>query len=298
MMSTYHSGEFYTENLRTWYRITPAILQGEKPAIIMLHGGPGAGHDYLLPYTRLAEYGYTVIHYDQLGCGRSSHYPRAGADFYTIEAYCQQIDALISHLKIDKFHLIGHSWGGMLALEYACRRQPLHLKSLIIASAPASIALWQKAAHQWWEELGETHRIALQQAEKSKNYQTPEVKAALEEYYRRHLGNFSPEPEVLKHSNLEMENDGHSYRVMWGENECMVTGTLKDWDITPRLHLINVPLLSICGEFDQATPITTAPFAQIKKSKFVQIPKASHVPHLENPEPTFQAICQFLADCS
>ena len=213
----YYTGEFIHNGYRTWYRVTPGAegLDSGKAPLICLHGGPGAGHDYLLPYADLAESGRTVIHYDQVGCARSSHFPRRGAVFFTVELFVDQLQALVEHLGLKEYHVLGHSWGGMLAVEYALTH-PKGLKSLIIASAPASIALWTKTAHDLWKLQSPADQRALTEAERTGNLTDPEFLAAKDEYYRLHLGDFSPKPDCLAVSDMDSDNDGHTYRLMWG----------------------------------------------------------------------------------
>ena len=125
----------------TWYRVTGVVGEGATP-LVVLHGGPGAGHDYVSSLASLADTGRAVVHYDQLGCGRSSHFPERGGEFYTVELFLEELTAVLSHLGIaDRYHLLGQSWGGMLAAEHAIRR-PEGLRALVISNSPASMALW------------------------------------------------------------------------------------------------------------------------------------------------------------
>lgn len=143
MNDTYLYGEMFSENILTSYRIYGDRKSLLTPLII-LHGGPSGGFDYLLNYRRLADDGRMVIFYDQYGCGRSTHFPHADASFWTIARYLRQLTQLINHLGIGHgYSILGHSWGGMLAAEHACL-QPAGLRGAILASSPASIALWQQ----------------------------------------------------------------------------------------------------------------------------------------------------------
>jgi L-proline amide hydrolase len=137
---------------RTWYRITGA-LEGAKPPLVILHGGPGCTHDYVDSFKGLAKDGRPVVHYDQLGNGRSTHLRDKGADFWTPPLFLAELDNLLGHLGIaSSYHLLGQSWGGMLAAEHAVRR-PKGLKALVIADSPASMELWLQAANELREKL-------------------------------------------------------------------------------------------------------------------------------------------------
>ena len=129
----------------TWYRITGDLNTGKTP-IFLLHGGPGAAHNYLDSYKLLANDGRPVIHYDQIGCGNSTHLPEKGGDYWTPQLFVDELENLIDNLgQRAGFHVLGQSWGGMLGAEYGARR-PKGLKSLVIANSPASMALWTSEA--------------------------------------------------------------------------------------------------------------------------------------------------------
>lgn len=124
MNDTYLYGEMFSENILTSYRIYGDRKSLLTPLII-LHGGPSGGFDYLLNYRHLADDGRMVIFYDQYGCGRSTHFPHADASFWTIARYLRQLTQLINHLGIGQgYSILGHSWGGMLAAEHACLSLP------------------------------------------------------------------------------------------------------------------------------------------------------------------------------
>src|ERR1700724_2075569 len=136
----------------TWYRVT-GDLSARRPPLVVLHGGPGATHDYVSSIARLSSTGRAVVHYDQLGNGRSSHFPDRGTEFYDVALFLDELDSLLQHLGIaERYHLLGQSWGGMLGAEHAIRR-PAGLRSLIISNAPASMELWVKEATRLRSEL-------------------------------------------------------------------------------------------------------------------------------------------------
>ena len=134
----------------TWYRI---VGDGEEPGklpLLCLHGGPGAPHDYLEPLEQLATTGRRVVFYDQIGCGRS--WVEKPADFWTVELFVAEVQAVRDALGLDRTHLFGSSWGGMLAMEYALT-QPAGLASLVLSSSPASIPLWEEETGRLRREL-------------------------------------------------------------------------------------------------------------------------------------------------
>ncbi len=131
---------FAGEDAETWYRVTGELRPGDSavPApLVVLHGGPGATHDYLLSLADLAD-GRAVVHYDQLGNGRSTHYPDRGADFWTVDLFVRELHNLVGALGIaDRHHVLGQSWGGFLGQEYALTHPP-GLCALVLADTAAS----------------------------------------------------------------------------------------------------------------------------------------------------------------
>jgi len=128
------------EDGETWYRVTG---EGGTTPLIVLHGGPGATHDYVLSLTDLARDGRAVIHYDQLGNGRSTHFPDRGADFWTVDLFVRELHNLVDELGLRSgHHVLGQSWGGFLAQEYALT-QPEGLRSLVLAVE----AVFREASH-------------------------------------------------------------------------------------------------------------------------------------------------------
>src|SRR6266480_1315039 len=121
----------------TWYRIEGDLLPDDPDApapLVTLHGGPGATHDYLLSLTDLAEDGRSVVFYDQTGNGKSTHFPDRGAEYYTVDLFVRELANLIEHLGIaDRYHVLGQSWGGMLAQEHAITRPP-GLRSVVLSN--------------------------------------------------------------------------------------------------------------------------------------------------------------------
>src|ERR1019366_8825436 len=129
----------------TWYRVT-GDLSSPKVPLVVAHGGPGCTHDYLLALAELAKDGRAVVHYDQLGGGRSTHLADRGADFWTVDLFLDELENLLTNLGInDRYHLLGQSWGGMLGAEHGIR-QPPGLRALALSNSPASMDLWASEA--------------------------------------------------------------------------------------------------------------------------------------------------------
>lgn len=144
---------------QTWYRIYGDISTSASTPLVALHGGPGLVSDYLVPLQDLATtYGIPVIIYDQIGNGSSSHiYDKADSpSFWSLDLFLDELDNLLVHLGIqDMFDLWGHSWGGILSLEYAIRRKPKGMKHLILSDSLPSVELWGQSSMQLLKEFPE-----------------------------------------------------------------------------------------------------------------------------------------------
>ncbi|MCB1432178.1 MAG: proline iminopeptidase-family hydrolase [Alphaproteobacteria bacterium] len=278
----------------TWYRIT-GDLDSSRPPIFILHGGPGAAHNYVDSYKLLSRGGRAVIHYDQLGCGKSTHLPDKPKDFWTPQLFVDELENLVDTLGQRKaFHVLGQSWGGMLAAEYGSR-QPKGVKSLTIANSPASMALWVSEAMRQRSEMPQDIQDTLNKHEAAGTYSDPEYQEATQWVYERHVCRVVPFPPEVKASFDQIGEDPTVYHTMNGPNEFFVMGTLKNWNIIPELHKINVPTLILSGHYDEATRACVQPYADnIKGSRWVIFEHSSHMPHVEEKELCMKTVGDFL----
>lgn len=134
------------ETHQTWYKIFGDLTASTRTPLVALHGGPGLSHDYLVSLGDLTNSGVPVILYDQIGNGHSTHLRDKPKSFWTIDLFIDELVNLLTHFKIiDKFDIIGHSWGGMLGTEFEVRRQPAGLQRLILTNSLASMSLWNES---------------------------------------------------------------------------------------------------------------------------------------------------------
>ncbi len=267
----------------TWYRI---VGEGEEPGkfpLLCLHGGPGAAHDYLESLQAMADSGRRVIFYDQLGCGRSS-LPEANPEMWTVGLFVEEVDAVRRALGLDRIHLLGQSWGGMLGMEYALT-QPEGLESLTIASSPASMIQWVEEANRLRDELPPDVQQTLLRHEAAGTYDNPDYQEAMNVFYGRHVCRADPMPEYVQRTFDGIDRNPEVYFCMNGPSEFHVIGTLKDWDNIPRLGEIRVPTLVTSGRHDEATPlIAETVHTGIPGSEWVIFEESSHMAHAEEPE--------------
>ena len=280
---------------QTWYRVTGDLTSPKTP-LVVAHGGPGCTHDYVLSIASIAESGRPVIHYDQLGNGRSTHLPDKGGDFWTVDLFLDELDNLLDHLGIkDRYFLLGQSWGGMLGAEHGIR-QPAGLKALVISNSPASMELWASEAEKLRAELPREVDEALRRHEADGTYSDPEYLAAQKVYYDLHVCRVLPNPPEVLATEHYMEQDAHVYNVMNGPNEFFCIGTLRGWTVVDRVHLITAPTLLASGRFDEATPATVQPFFDnIPDVRWEIFENSSHMPFVEEADRYMSVVEDFLA---
>ena len=293
-MDHFVEGNAEFRGLRTWYRITGDLASGKAP-LVVLHGGPGMAHNYLLSLTALAQGGRAVIHYDQVGVGQSSHLPQAEREFWRVELFVDELDNLLRHLGIERqYHLLGQSWGGMLGAEHAVLR-PAGLRSLVLANSPASMALWVQEANKLRALLPPEVQGTLLRHEAAGTTDTTEYEEAVRVFYDRHLCRIAWPPEV-EASFAAMQADPTVYHTMNGPSEFHCIGTIRNWSIVDRLDQIRVPTLLVSGRHDEATETVVQPFAdRIADVRWRIFEQSSHLPHVEETAAFMETVGGFIA---
>jgi proline-specific peptidase len=275
-----------------WYRTVGDRDEPGKLPLICLHGGPGAPHDYLEPLEAMAATGRRIILYDQLGCGNSDqpHNP----SMWTVDLFVEEVGVVRRALELERVHILGQSWGGMLAMEYALTR-PSGLASLVVADSPASMPQWVSEANRLRAELPPEVQQTLLKHEAAGTVDSPEYQEAMLVFYRRHVCRLDPFPECVNRTFEKLGQNPEVYHTMNGPSEFHVIGTLKEWNIVSRLAEIRVPTLVIGGRYDEATPaITETVHRGIPDSEWVIFENSSHLPHVEETERYLQVLGEFL----
>ena len=266
----------------TWYRVVGESEVAGAVPVLCLHGGPGGSHDYMEPIGELARDGRRVIFYDQLGM-RSLAVP--GGSFQVDGGAVRRRDGCRARRRwgSNTSHVLGQSWGGMLGMEYALT-QPDGVESLIICDSPSSMRAvgerGQPAAR------GAAGRRAGDAASPRAGGTTDsaEYLAACDVFYDRHVCRVRPYPDYVQRSFDQLAGN-QVYHTMNGPSEFHCIGTLKDWDVTPRLGEIELPTLIISGAHDEATPLISRTVHEgIRGSEWVMFEDSSHMPHVEEPE--------------
>ncbi len=280
---------------RTWYRVAGSLDSGRLP-LVVAHGGPGCTHDYVDSFKDITEIdGRAVIHYDQLGNGKSTRLPEKGPDFWTPALFLDELDTLLKHLGIeDRYAFLGQSWGGMLGAEHAVRR-PKGLKALVIANSPANMHTWVAEANRLRQELPQDVQDVLLRHEQAGTITDPDYIAASRVFYDRHVCRVVPWPAEVARTFTTMDEDNTVYRNMNGPTEFHVIGTMRDWTIEDRLPLIEAPTLLISGRYDEATPLVVKPYVDhVRGCEWVLFENSSHMPHVEEKDLCLRAVSEFL----
>jgi proline-specific peptidase len=269
---------------QTWYQVNgdPA---GGNPPLLTLHGGPGSVHNYLLPLVGLLGQDRALVFYDQVGCGNSTRRPDWPPERWTVDLHLAELEALTGHLGLSRFHLLGHSWGGMLAAEYALRH-PDRLASLILCSTAASSQRTIDSVSELRAELTADGTPG-----------TPEYEQALAGLFvTQHICRVVPMPEELVYTLGQIAANPAVNLAMMGQDPDEVTGTLRGWTVEDRLAGLTVPTLVLGGEYDELNATARQPFLDlIPDVRGHVFAGASHVAFDETPAEFRDVTSAFLA---
>ena len=272
---------------------------GNNPdvALLLLHGGPGATHEYFIGAdSYLPAAGVEYYYYDQLGSGYSSVPDEPS--LWTIERFVDEVEQVRQGLGLgpENFFLLGHSWGGVLAIEYALKYQE-HLKGVIISNMMSSIAAYNQYAEDVLMAPMDQDALAQIKAfEASGDTDNPRYEELLmEQHYVHHVLRLPveqwPEPVVRSFSRINKR----IYVPLQGPSELGASGLLLDWDRTGDLHEITVPALVIGAEHDTMDPRYLRHMAsQLGAGEYWHCPDGSHMAMYDDQETYFEGLVSFL----
>ena len=278
---------------KTYCKIVGECQPGKKPLLI-LHGGPGDCHNYLLEYAEMADrYGRQVIFYDQIGCGKSK-IPHQEDDFYTYDLWVNEFYTVRKALGLDDIHLFGNSWGGMLGM-LCMMKDDTGVNSFVINSSPVRIQSWLDAANHLIGFLPLEMQNALAEAERTGDYGTVQARAAFDEYYKRHVCGFY-EKDYSQNLKDSFANVGECYMIMQGASEFVVTGKMRDWDIREGVKNIKVPCMALSGTDDEGTPwVIKEGVDLIPNCEWTLIQGAPHIANATHPDECMEAVENFIS---
>jgi proline iminopeptidase len=257
---TPHEGFVRVEGGRIWYKI---VGEGKGTPLLLIHGGPGSRSCSGIPTYSLLSNERPVIFYDQLGTGHSDR--PWDTKLWRPSRFADEIDSLCKALGLKELHILGHSWGGTVLMEYMVR-DPKGVRSAIFASPLISTPIWIKDAKILLSQMPKNLQDTIVKYEREKNYTAPSYLIATDSFYARYLVRHGAT--LVNECELSGPGNDSLYNYMWGPTEFNATGTLKNYDRIRDLPKIRGNVLFIAGEFDEARPETMKMFSQkVKGSK-------------------------------
>lgn len=262
--------------------------------MLTLHGGPGLTHEYLECFENfLPREGVEFHYYDQLGSGLSDR-PK-DASLWTVDRFRDEVEQVRLGLGLDDFFLYGHSWGGVLGIEYALKFQR-HLKALIISDMTASTSSYEKYLNRLRLRFPLGIRKMLEEYEARGEYGAAEYQEAMDKYfYNKYMCRLKPWPEpfvrAIRHTNTEVFDTIH------GPNEFVATGTAKGWDRWKDLTDIKVPTLLLVGRYDTMSVRDIQSMARLMpNSRVVVCRNGSHLCMYDDQQTYFRGLLEFVKD--
>ena len=277
-------------------------IVGNGPPLMILHGGPGASHDYFLPYLLPLARSHKLIFIDERGSGRSEKLEDPKG--YTVDAMVDDAEAVRVALNLGSIDLLGHSCGGLLAEGYAVKYQN-HLNHLILCSTFHSTAKMNAVLLAIKENMSPELRNRIETMEKAglfgrgkpyekERYEEAYMNAAWGEGYFPYLYQNHPDPNYSPAANGVMSWD--LYREMWGSHgEYIIDGNLTTFEYADKLPSIHVPTLITVGDNDECAPSLAREMnSLIHGSKLVVLPKSGHMTFVDQPGMFLKAVDEFL----
>lgn len=288
-----------SSNGRTFNIWTKRIGNNPKIKLLLLNGGPGATHEYFECFESfMPQQNIEIIYYDQLGCGLSDN-PK-DTNFWDLPRYVEEVEQVRKALNLtkDNFYLLGHSWGGILAMQYALKYQD-NLKGLIISNMMSSCPLYGKYAQEVLAPQFDPKVLdTIRQIEKKGDFSNPKYMELLyPHFYTKHILRLPLEqwPEPVNRSFSKMNNS--LYVTIQGPSEFGVSGRLANWDVSKQLPQIKTPTLTIGGTHDTMDPEHMKWMStQLPKGKFLLCPNGSHMSMYDDQAHYFPGLIQFIKD--
>ena len=278
---------------------TKTVGNNPKIKVLLLNGGPGATHEYFECFDSfLPAEGIEYIYYDQLGCGNSDD-PKDVA-MWDLPRYVEEVEQVRKALNLgpDNFYLLGHSWGGILAMQYALKYQK-NLKGLIISNMMSSCPDYGKYADEVLAKQMDPKIVKeIKDLEKNKQYNNPRyMELLIPNFYEKHILRMPAKdwPEPVNRSFAKMNNS--LYVTMQGPSEFGLSGKLEKWDVKNQLKNVNVPTLVVGAQFDTMDPAHMKWMStQFPKGRYLYCEKGSHMSMYDDQETYMKGLIQFLKD--
>jgi proline iminopeptidase len=281
-------------NFRVW---TKRVGNNPRIKVLLLHGGPGATHEYFEAFdSYFPGAGIEYYYYDQLGSAYSDQ--PTDPDLWTTERFVEEVEQVRQALRLgpDNFYLVGHSWGGILAIEYALKYQQ-HLKGLVISNMMASIPAYNAYAHDvLMPKMDQGALAEILALEAKKDFANPRYEELLmQNYYVDHILRMAPDqwPDPVLRSFGKLNHE--LYTLMQGPSEMGASGRLVDWDRFADLAKIKVPTLVIGARYDTMDPAYMERMAkQLPRGRYLYCPTGSHMAMYDDQKTYVDGLIRFL----
>src|SRR5262245_14879801 len=274
---------------------------GNNPLVkvLLLHGGPGATHEYMEAFDSfLPAAGVEYYYYDQLGSAYSAQ-PKDGS-LWEIPRFVEEVEQVRSALALDRnnFYLLGQSWGGILAMEYALKYQQ-NLKGLVISNMMASIPAYNEYARKVLIPAMDQKALAeIQKLEAAGKYDDPRyMELLVPNFYAQNILRMAPDkwPDPVNRAFARINKD--IYIPMQGPSEMGASGKLENWDRVNDLGKIIVPALVIGARYDTMDPEHMKMMAgRVGKGRYLYCPNGSHLAMYDDQKTYMDGLIQFLRD--
>ncbi len=276
---------------------TKRIGNNPKIKLLLLNGGPGATHEYFECFENfLPAEGIEIIYYDQLGCGNS--YNPNDITLWDLGRYVEEVEQVRKALNLDasNFYMLGHSWGGILAMEYALKYQH-NMKGLIISNMMSSCPEYGKYAEEVLAKQMDPKVLAeIKQIEAAKDFTNPRyMELLIPNFYEKHILRFPAKdwPEPVNRSFAKMNQS--LYVSMQGPSEFGISGKLEKWDRKADLRNITIPTLVIGAKYDTMDPKHMEEMAKlVQNGTYLFCPKGSHMDFYDDQKVYFEGLIPFL----
>jgi len=282
--------------LQEGYRVWTKRFGNSPIKVLLLHGGPAATHEYLESFESFfPNAGIEFYEYDQLGSAYSDQ--PEDMSLWSIERFVEEVEQVRQALGLDSdnFFLLGSSWGGILAMEYALAHQD-HLKGLVVCNMTASFPKYAAYNAQLRAQLPAEVRTQLQRYEDAGDYQNPEYQQLVfDEYYRRHICRLPEWPEPVTRSFAHINQ--RVYEYMQGPSEFVPGGILSEWTVWDRLGEIEVPTLMVGAAHDTMNPAEMEEMSTlVQNGRYLFCPNGSHLDMWDDQQVFMDGVIGFITD--
>ncbi|MCZ6836219.1 MAG: proline iminopeptidase-family hydrolase [Planctomycetota bacterium] len=294
--TTVQAGGVRMIQLDEGYQVWTKRFGNSPMKVLILHGGPAATHEYLECFESFfPQANIEFYHYDQLGSYRSDQ--PDDDSLWTIERFVEEVEQvrLALGLNADNFFLLGNSWGGMLAMEYALKYQH-NLKGLIVCNMTADFDKYEAYNAKLRAQLPEDVLVTLSSYEERGDYHDPVYEQLVfDVYYTKHLCRLDPWPEPVTRSFNHLNQ--HVYEYMQGPSEFVPGGILKGWSVWDRLGELEVPTLMVGAKHDTMNPAEMAEMATlVQNGRSLYCPNGSHMSFWDDQEVFMEGVIDFIHD--